>query len=95
MLFLTHTESDGRVVAHVGFDDRQKAKCIGFRWDCVKKHWYTYDQSVAARVTMTSFAAAEKDYRRVVSSRSRHMRGFKQQLKPLRHYLSRTGWKVK
>ncbi len=30
-----------RVLAHVGYDDRDKARRIGFRWDPQKKQWFS------------------------------------------------------
>lgn len=30
-----------KVLAHVGFDDRDKARRIGFRWDPQQRHWYS------------------------------------------------------
>ncbi len=30
-----------KVLAHVGFDDRDKARRIGFRWDPQERHWFS------------------------------------------------------
>ena len=49
MLFATKTEQDGRVVADVSFEKKDLAKMIGFAWDSIRRHWFTYDPGVAAR----------------------------------------------
>ena len=50
----TVTESAGRYVAHVSYDQREIAKAAGFRWDPTRREWYTRDAAVADKLRLSS-----------------------------------------
>jgi hypothetical protein len=79
---------DGRVVADVSFKDRFKAKTAGFDWDPIQRHWYTYDDRIAAR-------AKWKNEMAVVDAMLADRENHRRQLAAPRKYLSQRGWKRK
>lgn len=50
---------DNRFVARCNYDQREIPKSAGFRWDAARKHWYTLDAAIAAKLSDTDTIIAE------------------------------------
>jgi len=50
---------DNRFVARCSYDQREIPKGAGFRWDAARKHWYTTDAAIAAKLSDTDTIIAE------------------------------------
>ena len=69
MSFRVEQENDGRWVAQVDYAHRHAAKDVGFTWDLIRRHWFTYQDQIALRARKPFRAAVREADREAAGSR--------------------------